>query len=336
MSASSGLTKKAIVTGGAGFIGSHLVLKLTQMGYQVCNVDKLSYASSLIPLENLNKEQHQFHKLDICETEQIKKIIFDFKPVVIFHLAAESHVDRSISGSDPFIKSNIEGTHSLLKVAREYYESQALTHFKFIHVSTDEVYGSLSQNEPAFTEETPYKPNSPYSASKASSDHLARAWSETYKLPVIITHCSNNYGPHQYPEKLIPLMIHNAVKNIPLPVYGNGKNIRDWIHVEDHVEGLIAAFQNGLPGEVYNFGGENEIENIFIVNKICELLDQKRPSSKPYNNLINFVTDRKGHDFRYAINNKKSREKLDWKPKWNFDQGLESTLDYELKKLRSN
>jgi dTDP-glucose 4,6-dehydratase len=225
------------------------------------------------------------------------------------------------------------GTHSLLKAAREYFETGAKPDFRFIHVSTDEVYGSLSLNDPAFTEETPYAPNSPYSASKAASDHLARAWFETHKLPVIITHCSNNYGPHQFPEKLIPLMIHHAIAQKPLPVYGNGANIRDWIHVGDHADGLIAAFEKGTPGEAYNFGGNTELQNIKIVKMICALLDktQARADKKSYSEQITFVNDRKGHDFRYAINNSKANRKLGWKPQINFENGLQETIEWYLK-----
>lgn len=325
--------KKVLVTGGAGFIGSHLVLELVEKrGLQVLNIDKLGYASNLKPLEHLPRSLYKFEQIDICETELLKKSLMDFAPDTVFHLAAESHVDRSIAGSDIFIKSNIEGTHSLLKVAREFYEKNQTSNFRFVHVSTDEVYGSLQPGEPAFTEEHPYKPNSPYSASKASSDHLARAWFETYKFPVMTTHCSNNYGPQQYPEKLIPLMITNALAGKHLPVYGNGKNIRDWIYVQDHVLGLIATAEKGKLGEVYNFGGENEIENITIVQQICSHLDQLRPRAdkKSYREQIQFVTDRQGHDFRYAINNAKARRELGWSPKWNFEQGLLQTIQWYL------
>jgi dTDP-glucose 4,6-dehydratase len=328
--------KKAIVTGGAGFIGSHLVRRLIENGFTVLNIDKLSYAGNIENLRDVKmNDRYQLLQHDIADFPSMNQAIKDFRPNVIFHLAAESHVDRSIDSSDDFVHSNIVGTHSLLKAARNYFEAVKTADFKFIHVSTDEVYGSLDLQEAAFTEASTYYPNSPYSASKAASDHLVRAWFETFNLPTIITHCSNNYGPNQNEEKLIPRMISHALGNKKLPVYGNGKNVRDWLHVVDHCDGLIAAYSNGTSGEVYNYGGNTEIENIALVTKICEILDslQPRPDGQSYMDQIDFVDDRMGHDFRYAINIEKARKQLHWKPTVNFNTGLVSTIDWYLKEM---
>lgn len=324
--------KNIIVTGGAGFIGSHLVLRLLAQGHRVLNIDQLGYASSTDYFAGADPKKYSFLKSDICHYDRMLQAFETFCPNAIFHLAAESHVDRSIHSSDAFIHSNIEGTHSLLKAARAYLESHPHPEFRFLHVSTDEVYGSLGLKDAPFTERSPYQPNSPYAASKAASDHLARAWFQTHRLPVIITHCSNNYGPHQFPEKLIPLMIANCRSNKNLPVYGKGQNIRDWLHVSDHVEGLIAAWQNGQVGLTYNLGGGYEIENIKIVELICHIMDEMCPreDGQMYNQLITYVTDRKGHDFRYAIDSSFAQTELRWRPKVDFHVGLRATIAWSL------
>lgn len=326
---------RAIVTGGAGFIGSHLVLNLIrEQNASVLNIDKLTYCANLDYLsEVIGHSQYSFAQIDIADYSTLKKAIFDFKPDVIFHLAAESHVDRSIANAAPFITSNIIGTYNLLEVAREY-NKEGPAHFRFIHVSTDEVYGSLDLHDAEFTEDSCYRPNSPYSASKASSDHLVRAWGKTYDLPVIISHSSNNYGPHQYPEKLIPRAIHAALVGDPIPIYGNGKQIRDWIHVRDHVEGLVAAFRSGSSSEVYNFGGRCERTNLEVVQQICRTLDKQLQPKVSFSQQISFVDDRKGHDFRYALSIQKTVNKLHWGPKTIFESGLEETILWYVSKLR--
>jgi len=327
---------KILVTGGSGFIGSELVRHLiTNTEHEVFNIDKLTYAANQKSLENISEnKRYAFKQLDICDFQGVQEVFNNFKPDAIMHLAAESHVDKSITGSDEFIESNIIGTYNLLKCSRNYVDSiSGSDKFRFLHVSTDEVYGSLNTGDEKFKEESVYQPNSPYSASKAASDHLVRAWGHTFNLPVITTHCSNNYGPWQNEEKLIPLMISNALNELPLPVYGDGQNIRDWIYVTDHVVGLVTSLIDGKPGEVYNFGGENEIKNIDIVNTICDILDNKRAKSNgsSYKELITFVKDRPGHDFRYAVDNSKVNEELNWFPKESFTTGIEKTIDWYLR-----
>jgi dTDP-glucose 4,6-dehydratase len=323
---------KFLVTGGAGFIGSALVRYLVNKGYSVINLDKLTYAGHLESLESVqDHENYQFIKGDICDPGLVQNIFSQHQPDGIFHLAAESHVDRSIDGSAEFIQTNIVGTHNLLENARHYYSSidaDRKDHFRFLHVSTDEVYGSLGQNG-YFTEHTPYDPHSPYSASKASSDHLVRAWYHTYGLPVLITNCSNNYGPFQFPEKLIPVVILKALQGKDIPVYGQGENVRDWLYVEDHVKALLKVFLNGKAGETYNIGGNNKRSNIELVETICCLLDQTYPKeNNSYKNQITFVKDRPGHDFRYAIDASKIMSELNWKPEESLETGLKKTIEW--------
>ena len=343
-----------LVTGGAGFIGSNLVHFLISLGNKTIVVDKLTYAGNTASLEGISASQIRFEEIDICDTDTVTKLIFDTKPAGIFHLAAESHVDRSIDGPAEFINTNINGTFSMLTAARKYYESlpessataSPLLHnsftqdippalskssFRFLHISTDEVYGSLGDTG-YFTEETPYAPNSPYSASKASSDHLVRAWHHTYGLPVLTTNCSNNYGPRQFPEKLIPLMIHNALAGKELPVYGDGKNVRDWLYVEDHCSALYTVMTKGKLGETYNIGGNCEMQNIEIVNAVCSILDELRPKTdgSKYDSQITFVKDRPGHDRRYAIDASKIKRELGWEPKETFETGIRKTVEWYL------
>lgn len=332
---------KILVTGGAGFIGSNLVRYLLKLGHDVCNVDKLTYAGSLESLLEIQDfAGYQFHRVDISEPQQIASVINAYQPDAVMHLAAETHVDRSIDASDAFIQTNILGTFHLLEAVRRYWLQlldDKKAGFRFLHVSTDEVYGDLQKNSLRFSESTPYAPSSPYSASKASSDHLVRAWCRTYGLPTLITNCSNNYGPYQFPEKLIPLMILNALEGKPLPVYGDGKQIRDWLYVGDHAEALFCVLTKGRVGETYNIGGDNEQENIFIVQEICHLLESLAPSNtqgvKKYTDLIGFVKDRPGHDRRYAIDATKIRKELDWKPKETVATGLKKTVQWYLDNL---
>ena len=328
--------KNIIVTGGAGFIGSAVIrYLLNETHHRVLNIDKLTYAGNLLTLQSVDDNpRYQFLKADICDRSAIKQALDTFSPDGIMHLAAESHVDRSIDGSDVFIQTNIVGTYTLLEVFREYYSELSpnrADRFRFHHISTDEVYGSLGATG-LFTEQSRYQPNSPYSASKAASDHLVRAWSETYKLPVVISNCSNNYGPFQFPEKLIPLIVHKAINLEPLPVYGKGENIRDWLYVDDHASALYTIFSNGKNGEVYNVGGHNEVKNIDVVNKICDILDEKLPSQSltSYKELITFVKDRPGHDMRYAIDSGKIAQELDWTPNETFESGLSKTIQWYL------
>lgn len=328
---------KFLVTGGAGFIGSAVVrFLINETEHEVLNFDKLTYAGNLKNLESIeNSQRYHFVQGDICDRELLNKVFNDFKPDKVMHLAAESHVDRSITGPSEFIATNIIGTYSLLEEALKYYKTlgdDKKENFLFHHISTDEVYGELGETG-LFTEQTPYDPSSPYSASKASSDHLVRAWGRTYKLPVIITNCSNNYGPHHYPEKLIPLVITNALKGEMLPVYGKGENIRDWLFVEDHAEALYTVVMKGMVGETYNIGGESEQKNIDVVQAICKILDELKPNSPyvPHENLITFVTDRAGHDFRYAIDCTKIKRELGWKPSVNFEEGLKLTVKWFIK-----
>jgi len=326
-----------MITGGAGFIGSAVVRQfIAQTNYTIVNVDKLTYAGNLSTLSGaLKNSRHYFEQIDICDSHAIETLFTKFKPDAVMHLAAESHVDRSIDGSADFIHSNIIGTYTLLEATRNYWnqlqtEEQCL--FRFHHVSTDEVFGSLGTSG-LFHEQAPYAPNSPYSASKASSDHLVRAWYYTYGLPVLITNCSNNYGPYQYPEKLIPLIILNALDGKALPIYGKGDNIRDWLYVEDHAQALRLVLEEGRVGETYNIGGHNEKTNLEVVTTLCSLLDKlkPRPNSQPYSDLITFVEDRPGHDQRYAINASKLQHELGWQPTETFGSGIKKTIEWYIK-----
>jgi dTDP-glucose 4,6-dehydratase len=325
---------RVIVTGGAGFIGSALVRHLVQeVGAEVLTVDKLTYAGTRTTLEAIaSASNHHFLQADICDGATMEGAIQDFRPNRIMHLAAESHVDRSINSSADFINTNIVGTFTLLEAARKYWSTLgggAREAFRFLHVSTDEVYGSLGQDE-LFTENTPYDPSSPYSASKAASDHLAMAWHRTYGLPVIISNCSNNYGPYHFPEKLIPLAIINGLEGKALPVYGAGANVRDWLHVEDHVRALDLIASRGRVGETYNVGGRNERRNIDVVRRIATILDGLRPDQAPHERLITFVLDRPGHDHRYAIDASKLETELGWRARETFETGLEKTVHWYL------
>lgn len=327
---------KIIVTGGAGFIGSELVRQLiNETSHEVVVLDALTYAGNLDSLapvaENSN---YRFVQADICDSVAIPQLLSEVQPDVIMHLAAESHVDRSIDGPGEFIETNIVGTANLLQATLAYWKtlsSEQKQAFRFHHISTDEVYGTLGDTG-LFTEETPYSPNSPYSASKASSDHLVRAWHHTYGLPVLITNCSNNYGPYHFPEKLIPLVILNALHGKPLPVYGKGEQVRDWLYVADHARALRCVVEQGVPGETYNIGGHNEMKNIEVVKTICSLLDELQPreDGRPYEEQITFVTDRPGHDMRYAIDASKIERELGWKPQESFETGLRQTVQWYL------
>ena len=324
--------KNVLVTGGCGFIGSNFVKNLldNDTDYLPIILDRLTYAGNKNNLDKIDSDDYEFIKGNICDKALVKDLFekYDFEGV--FHFAAESHVDRSIDGPTAFINTNIIGTFNLLEISKIYYSKQN-SNFKFIHISTDEVYGDLDDNG-YFTENTPYNPSSPYSASKASSDHLARAWNRTYGLPVIITNCSNNYGASQFPEKLIPLMIINCLDWKPLPVYGDGQNVRDWLFVDDHCNAIKKVYENGRIGETYNIGGNNEIKNIDIVNIICSVLDNLKPSDngKSYSELITFVEDRPGHDFRYAINAEKIQKELGWFPIESFYTGIKKTVEWYL------
>lgn len=325
---------RILVTGGAGFIGSALVRHLVKnVGAEVLNVDKLTYAGNLASLKEIEgASNYQFLQADICDLQKMSEAMTSFKPDRIMHLAAESHVDRSISGAADFVQTNVMGTFSLLEAARHYWNDLSPARkeaFRFLHVSTDEVYGSLG-DEGLFEEVTPYDPSSPYSASKAASDHLAIAWHRTYGLPVVVSNCSNNYGPYHFPEKLIPLIILNAMDGKPLPVYGEGVNIRDWLYVEDHARALDLIASRGRLGEKYNVGGRNERRNIDVVKRICSLMDELRPKATPHADLITYVTDRPGHDARYAIDATKLETELGWKAQENFDSGIERTVRWYL------
>lgn len=326
-----------LVTGGAGFIGSNFVLAWVKQGLgNVVNLDKLTYAGNL---ENLVSIEHSGHHVfvhgDIGDQHLVAKLLAEHKPRAIVNFAAESHVDRSIHGPEDFIQTNIVGTFHLLEAVRAYWgelNTVDKANFRFLHVSTDEVYGSLGKDDPAFTETTPYAPNSPYSASKASSDHLVRSYHHTYGLPTLTTNCSNNYGPYHFPEKLIPLVIHNALANQPLPVYGNGLQVRDWLYVEDHCAAIRRVLEAGKVGEVYNVGGWNEKTNIDIVRTLCRMLDAKQPraNGQSYADLITYVADRPGHDIRYAIDATKIATELGWKPTQTFETGIEKTVNWYL------
>jgi len=325
---------RVVVTGGAGFIGSALVRHLvSERGFEVVNVDKLTYAANLTSLDSIsNRAGYRHVKADIRDRTAMDNVLTEVQPDAIMHLAAESHVDRSITGSAAFIETNIFGTYSLLEAARGYWNGlagDAKARFRFLHVSTDEVYGSLPPDG-FFVETTPYEPRSPYSASKASSDHLASAWHETYGLPTLITNCSNNYGPFHFPEKLIPLVILNALEGKRLPVYGDGRQVRDWLYVEDHVRALVLALERGRVGQTYNVGGRAPMENISVVQTICDILDHKRPGTKPRRELIEYVADRPGHDRRYAIDPGKIETELGWRATETFASGIERTVQWYL------
>ena len=366
---------RILVTGGAGFIGSNLVRLLVRSGHEVLNIDNLTYAGNLASVRDLEAApNYRFLLADICDAPAMQAAFADFRPDAVMHLAAESHVDRSIDGPGAFIQTNILGTYTLLQAAREHWDARvseagvpeagvseggvsegvkgsaacalafhtSLTEtpklrnsetpaFRFLHVSTDEVYGSLGEAG-KFTESTAYSPHSPYSASKAASDHLARAWHDTYGLPVLVTNCSNNYGPYQFPEKLIPVVILKALRGEPIPVYGAGENIRDWLYVEDHAEALLAVLETGRVGETYNIGGNNELRNIDLVRLLCHILDDlcPRPDGKPYADQITFVTDRPGHDLRYAIDANKIKNDLGWQPKQDYQSGFRKTVQWYL------
>ena len=330
---------KVLVTGGAGFIGSAVVRHIINNTQDhVINVDSLTYAGNLESLLSVSEsDRYDFEQVDICERAELDRVFSQYKPDVVMHLAAESHVDRSIDGPAAFIETNIVGTYTLLEAARHYWQKlnqERQAGFRFHHISTDEVYGDLEGPEDLFSEKTPYAPSSPYSASKASSDHLVRAWSRTYGMPTIVTNCSNNYGPYHFPEKLIPLMILNALEGKPLPVYGNGQQIRDWLYVEDHARALYLAATKGEIGETYNIGGHNEMANIDVVYTLCDLLEELVPN-KPdgvhnYRELITFVEDRPGHDYRYAIDASKIDEELGWRPQETFESGIRKTVEWYL------
>ena len=328
-----------IVTGGAGFIGSNFILSwLERFDEEIMNIDNLSYAADLNNLKDIeHNSNYSFKKLNIQNQEEITTLIFETKPRAILNFAAESHVDRSIENPRNFINSNIIGTYSLLEASLQYWNSLGKgekKNFRFFHISTDEVFGSLNINDKKSTEESPYKPNSPYSASKAASDHLVRAWHHTFELPTLISNCTNNYGPHQHHEKLIPLIITNALDNKNLPIYGDGKNIRDWLYVEDHCEAIIKILANGKPGETYNIGGSCEKNNLEVVQEICKILDSIKPkqNGSSYEEQIEFVKDRPGHDFRYSLDTSKIEKDFNWKPKETFTSGLEKTIQWYLDK----
>lgn len=324
---------KILVTGGCGFIGSAVVRRALALGHSVVNIDKLTYAATTTSIPGADKDgAYTLLKADICDRAAMISAFADHRPDLVMHLAAESHVDRSIDAPSDFVETNVNGTFTMLEVARSFWtglEAAPKSAFRFHHISTDEVYGALG-TAGAFSEATPYAPNSPYSATKAASDHLVRAWAETYGFPVVITNCSNNYGPYQFPEKLIPLTILNALAGRALPVYGKGQNVRDWLYVEDHAEALILVATTGRLGETYNIGGNAEAQNIEIVQRLCAILDDRCPQHAPHANLINFVADRPGHDFRYAIDARKIKSELGWTPTVSLDEGLAKTVEWYL------
>jgi dTDP-glucose 4,6-dehydratase len=322
---------KLLVTGGAGFIGSAVVRLAVARGHEVINLDALTYAACLENLASVAQSNlYSFEQADIRNRAALDEIFATHRPDAVMHLAAESHVDRSIDGPSDFIETNITGTFHMLEAARSHWQRMGKPKgFRFHHISTDEVFGSLGETG-QFTEDTPYAPNSPYSASKAASDHLVRAWAETYGLPVVMTNCSNNYGPYHFPEKLIPVVILNALHGRPIPVYGKGENVRDWLYVEDHADALLTVLEKGQLGRSYNIGGENEARNIDIVRMICALLDEMRPGGAPHDQLITFVTDRPGHDARYAIDPSRIREELGWRPSVTLEEGLRKTVRWYL------
>jgi len=325
---------KLLVTGGCGFIGSNFILEqVIEKNNTVVNIDKLTYAGNTDNLEKINNNpNYKLVEGDICDNSLVIDTIKNFGPNAIIHFAAESHVDRSIEDPLKFVKTNILGTANILNASLSYFKSDQNQNFRFLHVSTDEVYGSISDNE-FFTENSPYNPSSPYSASKASSDHLVRAWHYTYGLPILITNCTNNYGPHQFPEKLIPLIIANCIDEKPLPVYGEGLNVRDWLYVKDHCNALYNVLNKGKIGETYNIGGNNELKNIEIVKIICKTLDKLKPrkNNKHYSELISFVADRPGHDYRYAIDSTKTKNEIGWVPRETFTSGIKKTITWYIK-----
>lgn len=328
-------SKKLLITGGAGFIGSAVIRHIIDnSNHSVVNVDKLTYAGNLGSLTSVEcSDRYTFKQVDICDKDEIKHVFTEYQPDIVMHLAAESHVDRSIDAPAEFMQTNIIGTYALLEQARAYYATlidDKKVDFRFHHISTDEVYGDLDSSDELFTEATSYSPSSPYSATKASSDHLVRAWQRTFNLPTLITNCSNNYGPYQFPEKLIPLVILNALEGKYLPIYGNGKQIRDWLYVDDHAQALLHVALTGKIGETYNIGGHNEIQNIEVVKTICHILDDLVPSDKPYANLITYVDDRAGHDVRYAIDATKIGKDLNWTPDETFATGIKKTIEWYL------
>ncbi len=329
MSQTSDQKPPVLVTGGAGFIGSAVCRRLARER-QVINLDKLTYAADLRGFEDLG-DRHVHVHADICDRAAVAETLARYRPSGVLHLAAESHVDRSIDDASSFVQTNVVGTYSLLEAATEHWRGLTEVEretFRFLHVSTDEVYGDLSPTDPPFDEATPYRPSSPYSASKAGSDHLARAWRRTHGLPVLVTNCSNNYGPRQFPEKLIPVMTLNALAGQPLPVYGEGGNIRDWLFVDDHADALALVFDRGRPGETYMIGGDAERTNIDVVRGVCAALDGIRPAGAPHDRLISFVRDRPGHDRRYAVSHDKITKELGWRPSVDFDQGLRRTVEW--------
>ena len=324
-----------LVTGGAGFIGSNFVLDwIAATGEPVVNLDALTYAGNLANLDSLRGDaRHAFVRGDIGDGALVSSLLAQHRPRAVVHFAAESHVDRSIHGPGAFVRTNVVGTFELLEAVRQYWnalDAQAKQDFRFLHVSTDEVYGTLGRDDPAFSETTPYAPNSPYSASKAGSDHLVRAYHHTYGLPTVTTNCSNNYGPYQFPEKLIPLMIANALEGKPLPVYGDGQQVRDWLYVSDHCDAIRVALERGRPGETYNVGGNSERANLAVVHALCDTLQQMRPRDGGYRGLIRFVADRPGHDRRYAIDARKIASELGWQPRETFETGLARTVRWYL------
>jgi len=328
--------KNILVTGGLGFIGSNFIRMLLKNGEfdRVINYDKETYAGNPENLADFESDpRYDFRKGDICDAELVSNLLLEHKPSAVVNFAAESHVDRSIDGPEPFVHTNVVGTLRLLESTKSYLAEVAgdkRDAFRFLHVSTDEVYGSLKPEDPAFCETTPYAPNSPYSASKASADHLVRAYHHTFGLPVLTTNCSNNYGPYQFPEKLIPLMILNACEGKNLPIYGDGSNIRDWLHVEDHCSGILSVLRKGRAGETYCIGGASEKTNMEVIDTLCNILDRHNPSGSPHNQLKTFVTDRPGHDHRYAIDFSKIKNELGWSPSYSFEEGMEQTVEWYL------
>ncbi len=328
--------KNVLVTGAAGFIGSNFVRMLLSKNQcqKIISYDKLTYAGELKNLENLsNIESHIFIQGDICDEQQLAKVLREHNIDTIVHFAAESHVDNSIAGPKVFFETNVMGTFNLLQQAKLFWLDEKgfdETQCRFHHVSTDEVYGALTREEPAFSESKAYKPNSPYSASKAGSDHIVRCYYHTYKLPVTISNCSNNYGPYQHPEKLIPVVINSCIEQKAIPVYGDGSNIRDWLYVEDHCDAIDCILEKGKVGEVYNIGGKNEVDNLTLVKTICKLMDEYKPHNTPHEKLISFVKDRQGHDWRYAIDNSKIQNELGWKPSQDFEKMFKQTIEFYL------